>query len=156
MAEQTFFNLASSIIAIAACVIAYQAHRHQSKRDDKTDWDADIQRVAGDVATLKASVTEALGRIAKLEGGSEMSWRILEIYAGKTLHRHEDELHIDYYLDHYDSLTAEEAQEFVNRLHEIADDSAIADGTKMAAAVKLTAVIRRYGERYNLSVPVTL
>ena len=92
-------------------------------------------------------------RLSKLEGSSEVSWRILEFYAGKTLHRHEDELHIDYYLDRYDRLTADEAQAFVNRLHEIAEDTTIADGTKIVAAIKMAAVIKRYGEQFNLTVP---
>lgn len=167
MTDQMFFNIATLIVAVGAVIISFQVHRYNQRRNDELDHSADIAELNASLGRLEHGLNSGLERISKLEGLSEVSWRVLEIYAGKTLHRHGDELRIDYYLDNYESLTAEEVQTFVNRLHRIANDididswcnepslctARIADGTRMAAAVELAAVIRRYGQQYVLELP---
>lgn len=167
MTDQMFFNVATLVVAVGAVVLSFQAHRYNQRRNDESDYSADIAALNTSLGRLEHGLNSGLERISKLEGLSEVSWRVLEIYAGKTLHRHGDELHIDYYLDNYKSLTAEEVQAFVNRLHQIANDidigswcnestlctARIADGTRMAAAVELAAIIRRYGQQYLLELP---
>lgn len=139
------------LIAALAFLLSAAVALRQRNRDNKLDQSKDITALLESVRVIDGKL-DAQGReLSHLQGTSEATWRILEVYTGKTLHRHGDELGIDYYLDK-DELTPDEAQEFVNRLAKIADDRDVADGTKMAATIKLAAVMRRY-LNYGLRVP---
>lgn len=106
---------------------------------------------SGQIGDLANEIVELRERLSRQEATGEMTWKIMEMYAGKALHKDDNEFGVDYYLDK-PNLDKDEAQALVYRLHEISVDKNLPDGTRMAAMVKLAGVVRRYSE-YKLIVP---
>ncbi len=156
MTDQTFFNIATLSVAALVGILSYRVHVYNKQQSEKQDYGEEIEeltealeRLREALERLRLNLASNGERISRLEATSEISWRILEVYAGKTLHRHNDSLSVDYYLDKRGELTEEEAQGFIYCLHNIGEDKSLPDGTRLAAAIKLAAVVRHY-EYYHL------
>lgn len=139
------------VVSVFAFVLAWVAFRYNKRRDAALDHSKEIEDLTVEMKSISNMVNAVQREVSHLQGAHDSTWRILEVYAGKTLHRHNDLLGIDYYLDRSEDLTQSEAQEFVYKLAAIAESQA-SDGTKMAATVKLAAIMRRYRD-YHLEVP---